>query len=245
MPLSDLGHRTDVILYPRYHKLNPFARSARNSMDYQLIKPLILRVVAESRIGARSVPELVQQIHTLIPDEQSVAALRNKIGWAVRELKNEGAVVRTAKGNIKLTKRVAKQKRLVLTCNSNALTGRLFEEECKRVLSHFRFTKLRLTGKTGDRGVDGEASFCICKELTLKFAIQCKGGGKKVSSPQVREFIGSIAGTYAGGIVFSSAGFTEEALAVARKLKQPPVYLLGKEIISQYYTHKYTSSGDA
>ena len=50
---------------------------------------------------------------------------------------------------------------------------------------------------------------------------------------------------YAGGIIFSSAGFTEEALAVARKLKQPPIFLFGKEIISRYYTHKYTISGDA
>ena len=171
--------------------------------------------------------------------------LRNKIAWAVRELKNEGAIIRTANGPIKLTKRVAKQKKLVLNCNSSALTGRLFEEECKRVLAHFKFSKLRLTGKIGDRGVDGEASFCICKEVTLKFAIQCKGGGKKVSSCQVREFLGSIVGTYAGGIVFSSAGFTEEALAIARKLKQPPVYLLGKEIISRYYKHKYTFSRDA
>ena len=214
-------------------------------MDYQLIKPHILRAIAESQTGERRVSELVQQIHVQIPEEQRLAALQNKIGWAVRELKHEGAIIRTAKGTIKLSKRVAKQKKLVLTCNSNALTGRLFEEECKRVLSHFKFSKLRLTGKTCDRGVDGEASFCICKELTLKFAVQCKGGGKKVSSPQVREFIGSIAGTYAGGIIFSSAGFTEEALAVARKLKQPPIFLFGKDIISRYYTHKYTISGDA
>ncbi len=214
-------------------------------MDYQLIKPLVLRVIAESRTGESSISELVQNIHTLSPEEHRITALRNKIGWALRELKHEGAVVRTAKGTIKLSKRVAKQTKLILTCNSAALTGRLFEEECRRVLSHFKFTKVRLTGKTCDRGVDGEASFSICKELTLKFAIQCKGGGKKVSSPQVREFIGSITGTFAGGIIFSSAGFTEEALAVVSKIKQPPIYLFGSETISRYYTHKYTSSGNA
>lgn len=209
-------------------------------MDYQYIKPLVLRVIVESRTGVRSASEMAQLIYSLIPKEQSLSVLRNKIRWALRELKHERAIIRTTKGTIMLTKRVAKLKKSILNCNSNSLTGRLFEEECKRVLSHFKFSKLRLTGKTGDRGLDGEASFCVCKEITLKFAIQCKGGGKKVSSPQVREFIGSIVGTYAGGIIFSSAGFTEEALAIVRKQKQPVIYLLGKDIIDRYYTHKYT-----
>lgn len=204
------------------------------------MKPLVLRVIVESQTGERSISELVQKIHALTKDEHGLTALRNKISWAVRELRHEGAIVCTAKRSFKLSARVVKQKHTVPTRNSIALTGRLFEEECKRVLSHFKFSKLRLTGKTCDRGVDGEASFSICEGLVLRFAIQCKGGMKKVSSPQIREFIGSIIGVYAGGIIFSSAGFTSESLAIARNQKQPPIFLVGKNIFSRYYESKYS-----
>lgn len=208
-------------------------------MDYQHIKPYVLRVIAETSTGECSVSDLVDQIHASLPEEKKLTALRSKIGWAVLELKNEGTIIQTARETVKFASRIAKRKNLVSAFKSDTLTARLFEEECKRVLCHFKFVKVRLTGKTCDRGIDGEATFCICKELTLKFAIQCKGGRKKVSSPQVREFIGSIVGVYAGGIIFSSAGFTHEALASVKKLRQPPVYLVGKEIIGRYYTNKY------
>lgn len=208
-------------------------------MDYHLFKPLILRAIAESDKGELSVASLVKSVGTQTSGERNLSTLRSKVGWAVRELKAEGLVLRKPEGFLRLSKRAEKQSNRKHPHPPLALTGRLFEEECRRILSHLKFSKIKITGKTCDRGVDGEATYSIGGEIDLKFAFQSKGGGKKVSSPQVREFIGSITSSFAAGIIFSSAGFTEEALAVARKITQPSVYLLGKEAISRYYKNKH------
>ncbi len=93
-----------------------------------------------------------------------------------------------------------------------------FERMCQRLLRESGFEQVKVTGKTGDGGIDGHGIFQENIFVSSRVLFQCKRYKGSVSSPQVRDFRGSMIGRADKGIIITTGYFTknakEEALRV-------------------------------
>lgn len=99
---------------------------------------------------------------------------------------------------------------LLLDC-IRTLTSKQFEGLACQVLAARGLDGVRLTGGSGDRGIDGQAKI---PALNLKVAFQAKhwSSGKNVGPQTVREFVGALTNNnYQGGILVTSSHFTSSA----------------------------------
>ena len=85
-----------------------------------------------------------------------------------------------------------------------------FERLCQRVLREHGFTKVKVTGKAGDGGIDGVGVLRI-KLLSFHVAFQCKRYKGNVSASQVRDFRGSMSAKSDKGLFITTGTFTKDA----------------------------------
>ena len=104
-----------------------------------------------------------------------------------------------------------------------------FERLAQRLLREAGFTQVAVTGKSGDGGIDGYGTLQINHLVTFKVLFQCKRYTKAVSSPQVRDFRGAMAGRADKGIIITTGTFTAEARREATRDGVPPIELLDGE----------------
>jgi restriction system protein len=104
-----------------------------------------------------------------------------------------------------------------------------FERLAQRILRESGFTQVVVTGKTGDGGIDGEGTLQINPLLSFKVLFQCKRLKGSVSSSQVRDFRGAMAGRADKGIIISTGAFTAEARREATRDGVPPIELIDSE----------------
>lgn len=85
-----------------------------------------------------------------------------------------------------------------------------FERLCQRVLRESGFTKVQVTGKTGDGGIDGIG---VLKINLLSFTVffQCKRYKGSVGSGAIRDFRGAMMGRADKGLVITTGTFTSDA----------------------------------
>ncbi|WP_433239265.1 restriction endonuclease [Streptosporangium sp. CA-135522] len=97
------------------------------------------------------------------------------------------------------------------------LSGTDFEKLTAALLRRDGFRDVQEVGRTADRGVDVTA---IGPDGRL-FAFQCKRYTGTVGSPEVRNFLGALAHTFAGhtGVLVTSSRLTRHALAEAGAAK--------------------------
>ncbi|MFF5212744.1 restriction endonuclease [Streptosporangium sp. NPDC000396] len=97
------------------------------------------------------------------------------------------------------------------------LSGPDFEKLTAALLRRDGFRDVREVGRTADRGVDVIA----IGPGGQRFAFQCKRYTGTVGSPEVRNFLGALAHTFAGhtGILVTSSRLTRHALAEALAAK--------------------------
>ncbi|KKP91810.1 MAG: Restriction endonuclease, partial [Parcubacteria group bacterium GW2011_GWA1_36_12] len=69
-----------------------------------------------------------------------------------------------------------------------------FERLCQRVLREAGFIQVKVTGKSGDGGIDGTGIVRIGGFLSFKVIFQCKRYQGTVTSQQIREFKGTMVG---------------------------------------------------
>lgn len=91
------------------------------------------------------------------------------------------------------------------------LTPRGFEKLCLRLLRELGFTKLKITGKPNDGGVDGVGSFVINEVLSFDVLIQAKRFKSSVGSNVVRDFRGALSGRAEKGLIITTGSFTPSA----------------------------------
>ena len=101
-----------------------------------------------------------------------------------------------------------------------------FERLAQRLLREAGFTQVAVTGKSGDGGIDGYGTLQINHLLSFKVLFQCKRYAKSVSSPQVRDFRGAMAGRADKGIIITTGTFTAEAKREATRDGVPPIELV-------------------
>ena len=104
-----------------------------------------------------------------------------------------------------------------------------FERLAQRLLREAGFTQVAVTGKTGDGGIDGYGTLQINHLVSFKVLFQCKRYAKSVSSPQVRDFRGAMAGRADKGIIITTGTFTAEAKREATRDGVPPIELIDSD----------------
>jgi restriction system protein len=91
------------------------------------------------------------------------------------------------------------------------VTDKGFEELCARLLRHIGFENLKVTGQTGDHGIDGEGFLLINRFVRIKVMFQCKRYANTVQAKEVRDFRGAIQGRTERGIFLTTGTFTKGA----------------------------------
>ena len=106
-----------------------------------------------------------------------------------------------------------------------AMSSDGFERLASRLLREAGFTELKVTGKSGDGGIDGTG---IYRPSLVSFPIyfQCKKWAKGVGSKEVRDFRGAMSGRGERGLLITTATFTPEAKKEATRDGAPPVDLI-------------------
>jgi restriction system protein len=101
-----------------------------------------------------------------------------------------------------------------------------FERLCQRLLRASGFSKVLVTGKSGDGGIDGEGILEINPLISLKVIFQAKRYKGAVSASQIRDFRGAMQGRAEKGIFITTGRFTQEAKNEALREGAPPIELV-------------------
>lgn len=85
-----------------------------------------------------------------------------------------------------------------------------FERLCQRVLREAGFTKVEVTSRTRDGGIDGTGVLRV-NLLSFRIAFQCKRYSGSVSAPEIQKFQGAICGRADKGLFITTGRFTKDA----------------------------------
>ena len=86
-----------------------------------------------------------------------------------------------------------------------------FERMCQRLLRESGFEQVKVTGKTGDGGIDGHGIFQENIFVSSRVLFQCKRYKGSVSASHIRDFRGSMIGRADKGIIITTGYFTKKA----------------------------------
>lgn len=104
-----------------------------------------------------------------------------------------------------------------------------FERICQRLLRESGFQQVKVTGKTGDGGIDGHGILEINPLVSFKVIFQCKRYQGTVSASQVRDFRGAMMGRADKGIIITTGRFSLDAKREAVRDGVPPIELVDGE----------------
>ena len=110
-----------------------------------------------------------------------------------------------------------------------------FERLCQRLLREAGFEKVVVTGKSGDGGIDGHGILEINPLMSFKVIFQCKRFEGSVSSGQIRDFRGAMAGRADKGIFITTGRFTSEAVKEALRDGVSPIELVDSDKIAELF----------
>lgn len=113
-----------------------------------------------------------------------------------------------------------------------------FERLCQRVLRESGFTKVQVTGKVGDGGIDGIG---VLKINLLSFTVffQCKRYKGSVSASAIRDFRGAMMGRADKGLVMTTGTFTSDARKEATRDGATAIDLVdGEDLADLLKKHK-------
>ena len=109
------------------------------------------------------------------------------------------------------------------------LTSDAFERLCQRLLRESGFVEVRVTGRSGDGGIDGIGIVRLGGLLGFPILFQCKRYRGSVPPSVIRDFRGAMIGRADRGLVITTGTFSREAKLEATRDGAPPVDLLDGE----------------
>lgn len=113
-----------------------------------------------------------------------------------------------------------------------SLSPSAFERLTMRILRECGFVQVEVTGKPGDRGIDGKGIVKLNHIMSFHMVFQCKRYRKPITPDMMRDFRGAMAGNADKGLFITTGMFTKEARAEANKPGTPPIDLIdGEELI--------------
>lgn len=101
-----------------------------------------------------------------------------------------------------------------------------FERLCQRILRESGFQEVKVTGRTGDGGIDGNGLLQINPFVSFQVLFQCKRYSGSVSVSQIRDFRGAMMGRADKGIILTTGTFTKDAKGEAVRDGVPPIELV-------------------
>ena len=110
-----------------------------------------------------------------------------------------------------------------------------FERICQRLLRESGFEQVKVTGKTGDGGIDGHGILQVNPFVSFNVLFQCKRYQGNVSTSQIRDFRGAMMGRADKGIILTTGSFTLDAKKEARRDGVPPIEIIdGEKLIDMF-----------
>jgi restriction system protein len=100
-----------------------------------------------------------------------------------------------------------------------------FERLCQRILRESGFTKVEVTGRSGDGGIDG-AGVLRLNLLSFHVRFQCKRYSGSVSASEIRDFRGAMIGRADKGLFLTTGRFTKDAEREAVRDGAPAIDLI-------------------
>ncbi|GAA3191045.1 restriction endonuclease [Nonomuraea roseoviolacea] len=117
------------------------------------------------------------------------------------------------------------------------MTGTQFEHLVAERMSADGFRQVRERGGGGDRGVDITA----VAPGHGRYAVQCKRYSKSVGAPEVRNFLGALANTFAGhtGVLVTSGRLTRQARQEALGAREPLI-VIERDLLADWLLGTYS-----
>lgn len=106
-----------------------------------------------------------------------------------------------------------------------------FERLVQRLLRESGFTQVEVLGKSGDGGIDGKGIIRLGGLLSFHVYFQCKRYRETVSSSQIRDFRGAMAGRADRGLIITTGNFTKDAVKEATRDGAQPIDLIHGELL--------------
>ena len=103
-----------------------------------------------------------------------------------------------------------------------------FEHLAQRLLRETGFTNTRVTGRSGDGGIDGLGVYQLSL-VSFPVFFQCKRYRGSVRAGDVRDFRGAMAGRGDRGLLITTGAFTADARQEATREGAPPIDLIDGE----------------
>ena len=100
-----------------------------------------------------------------------------------------------------------------------------FERLCQRVLRESGFTRVEVTGRSGDGGIDG-AGVLRVNLISFHVRFQCKRYSGSVGAREIRDFRGAMVGRADKGLFITTGAFTKEAQREAVRDGAPAIDLI-------------------
>lgn len=107
-----------------------------------------------------------------------------------------------------------------------------FERLSQRLLRESGFTKVEVTGRSGDGGIDGIGVLRM-NLVSFQVLFQCKRWKGSVGSSVVRDFRGAMVGRADKGLIVTTGTFTAEARREATRDGAPAIDLIDGEYLCQ------------
>lgn len=92
-----------------------------------------------------------------------------------------------------------------------------FERLIQRMLRESGFVEVEVTGRSGDKGIDGKGIARINGILSFHVIFQCKRYKNKVGSKEIRDFRGAMDGRTNKGLFITTGTFTRGAIEEATR----------------------------
>lgn len=104
-----------------------------------------------------------------------------------------------------------------------------FERLCQRLLRESGFVEVKVTGRTGDGGIDGVGIVRLGGLLGFPVLFQCKRYRGSVSPSVIRDFRGAMIGRADRGLVITTGTYSRDAKLEATRDGAPPIDLVDGE----------------
>lgn len=105
-----------------------------------------------------------------------------------------------------------------------------FERLCQRLLREHGFTRVEVTGKSGDGGIDGQGVLRV-NLVSFHVLFQCKRYKGSVGASTIRDFRGAMQGRADKGLVITTGTFTPDARREATRDGAPAIDLIDGEAL--------------
>jgi restriction system protein len=113
-----------------------------------------------------------------------------------------------------------------------AIEPSAFERLCQRLLRACGFTRVEVTGKSGDGGIDGQGVLRM-NLVSFHVLFQCKRYKGSVGAGTIRDFRGAMQGRADKGLVITTGTFTPDARREATRDGAPAIDLIDGEALCE------------